>query len=112
MQELETRIIKIDVANIRKMLINNHAKKVKEENQINDIYYIQIKKNYRFNRGSNASRKPSPSRLKPSTVRINANPGKRKRWVACTTSGVNAFGMTCEKRMRMAGVPIERSAVI
>ena len=38
MQELETRIIKIDVANIRKILINNHAKKVKEENQINDIY--------------------------------------------------------------------------
>lgn len=38
MKELETRIIKIDVANIRKILIENGAVKVKEENQINDIY--------------------------------------------------------------------------
>ena len=38
MKELETRIIKIDVANIRKILISNGAEKVKEENQINDIY--------------------------------------------------------------------------
>ena len=38
MKELETRIIKIDVANIRKILIANGAEKVKEENQINDIY--------------------------------------------------------------------------
>lgn len=38
MKELETRIIKIDVAEIRKTLIANNAVKVKEENQINDIY--------------------------------------------------------------------------
>lgn len=38
MKELETRIIKIDVAEIRKTLIANNAEKVKEENQINDIY--------------------------------------------------------------------------
>ena len=38
MKELETRIIKIDVAEIRKTLIANNASKVKEENQINDIY--------------------------------------------------------------------------
>lgn len=38
MKELETRIIKIDVANIRKTLIEKGGIKVKEENQINDIY--------------------------------------------------------------------------
>lgn len=38
MKELETRIIKINVASIRKLLISNGAEKVKEENQINDIY--------------------------------------------------------------------------
>lgn len=38
MKELETRIIKIDVANIRNILIQNGAKKIKEENQVNDIY--------------------------------------------------------------------------
>lgn len=38
MKELETRIIKIDVAFIRNLLISNNAKKIKEENQINDIY--------------------------------------------------------------------------
>lgn len=38
MKELETRIIKIDVADIRNTLINNGAKKVKSENQVNDIY--------------------------------------------------------------------------
>lgn len=38
MKELETRIIKIDVANIRKILVDLGAEKVKEENQINDIY--------------------------------------------------------------------------
>lgn len=38
MKEIETRIIKIDVATIRNILIDNNAKKVKEENQINDIY--------------------------------------------------------------------------
>ena len=38
MKELETRIIKIDVANIRNILLENGARKAKEENQINDIY--------------------------------------------------------------------------
>ena len=38
MKELETRIIKIDVAAIRNTLIENGALKVKAENQINDIY--------------------------------------------------------------------------
>ena len=38
MKELETRIIKIDVANIRKTLIEKGGIKVKEENQINDKY--------------------------------------------------------------------------
>lgn len=38
MKELETRIIKIDVASIRHILIDNNAIKVKEENQVNDIY--------------------------------------------------------------------------
>lgn len=38
MKELETRIIKIDVANIRNILLENGATKAKEENQINDIY--------------------------------------------------------------------------
>ncbi|MBS6599499.1 MAG: class IV adenylate cyclase [Clostridium sp.] len=38
MKELETRIIKIDVASIRKLLISLGAEKVKEENQINDLY--------------------------------------------------------------------------
>ena len=38
MKELETRIIKIDVDAIRKILINNGGVKVKEENQVNDIY--------------------------------------------------------------------------
>lgn len=38
MKELETRIIKIDVENIREILIKNGGIKVKEENQINDIY--------------------------------------------------------------------------
>ncbi|MBD7910275.1 MULTISPECIES: CYTH domain-containing protein [Clostridium] len=38
MNELETRIIKIDVAHIRHILLESGAKKVKEENQTNDIY--------------------------------------------------------------------------
>ncbi|OOM73464.1 CYTH domain protein [Clostridium puniceum] len=38
MQELETRIIDIDVEAIRNILLANGAKKVKTENQINDIY--------------------------------------------------------------------------
>lgn len=38
MQELETRIIDIDVENIRKILLSNGAEKVKMEDQINDIY--------------------------------------------------------------------------
>lgn len=44
MKELETRIIKIDVASIRKILINNNAVKVKEENQINDLYDFEDKR--------------------------------------------------------------------
>ena len=38
LKEFETRIIKIDVDNIRSILLANGAKKIKEENQINDIY--------------------------------------------------------------------------
>ena len=38
MHELETRIIDIDVDNIRKLLLENNAQKVKSEDQINDIY--------------------------------------------------------------------------
>ena len=38
MKELETRIIKINVSNIRKILLEQGAKKIKEENQTNDIY--------------------------------------------------------------------------
>ena len=38
MQEMETRIIDIDVDNIRKIATNIGAIKVKEENQINNIY--------------------------------------------------------------------------
>ena len=38
MQELETRIIDIDVDNIRNILLSNGAIKVKTEDQVNDIY--------------------------------------------------------------------------
>lgn len=38
MQELETRIVDIDVDNIRNILISNGAEKVKSEDQVNDIY--------------------------------------------------------------------------
>ena len=38
MNEIETRIVKIDVAKIKKILQENNAVKVKEENQINNIY--------------------------------------------------------------------------
>lgn len=38
MQELETRIVDIDVENIRKILLSNSAEKVKMEDQVNDIY--------------------------------------------------------------------------
>lgn len=38
MQELETRIVDIDVENIRSILLENGAEKVKMEDQINDIY--------------------------------------------------------------------------
>lgn len=38
MQELETRIIDINVQNIRNILLSNGANKVKVEDQINDIY--------------------------------------------------------------------------
>lgn len=38
MQELETKIMDIDVENIRNILLLNNAEKVKMEDQINDIY--------------------------------------------------------------------------
>ena len=38
MQELETKIIDIDVENIRNILLSNNAEKVKMEDQVNDIY--------------------------------------------------------------------------
>jgi adenylate cyclase class 2 len=38
MQELETKIMDIDVENIRNILLSNNAEKVKMEDQINDIY--------------------------------------------------------------------------
>lgn len=38
MRELETRIMDIDIENIRKILLDNNAEKVKSEDQINDIY--------------------------------------------------------------------------
>lgn len=38
MQELETRIMDIDVDQIRSILLDNGAQKVKSEDQINDIY--------------------------------------------------------------------------
>lgn len=38
MKELETRIVDIDVENIRTILLSNGAEKVKMEDQINDIY--------------------------------------------------------------------------
>lgn len=44
MQELETRVLDIDVDSIRKKLTDLGAKKVKEENQINDIYDFEDKR--------------------------------------------------------------------
>jgi adenylate cyclase class 2 len=38
MQELETRIMDIDVDSIRNILLSNDAEKVKMEDQVNDIY--------------------------------------------------------------------------
>lgn len=38
MNELETRIIDINVDNIRNILLSNNAEKVKMEDQVNDIY--------------------------------------------------------------------------
>ncbi|EES50286.1 CYTH domain-containing protein [Clostridium botulinum] len=38
MQEIETRIMDIDIDNIRKLLIDNGAENIKKEDQINDIY--------------------------------------------------------------------------
>lgn len=38
MKELETRIIDIDVENVKSILLSKGAEKVKSENQINDIY--------------------------------------------------------------------------
>lgn len=43
MTELETRIIKIDVDDIRKKLSKINAKKVKQENQINKIFDFEDK---------------------------------------------------------------------
>ncbi len=44
MKEIETRIIKINVQEIRKNLLGLGAVKVKEENQINNIYDFSDKK--------------------------------------------------------------------
>ena len=41
MKELETRIVDIDVDNIRKILLENNAEKVKSEDQVNDIYDLE-----------------------------------------------------------------------
>lgn len=44
LKEMETRIIKINVEEIRKKLLSLGAVKVKEENQINNIYDFSDKK--------------------------------------------------------------------
>ncbi|MCY6369560.1 class IV adenylate cyclase [Clostridium ganghwense] len=44
MQEIETRIININIEDIRKKLLGINAKKVKQENQINNIYDFSDKK--------------------------------------------------------------------
>lgn len=44
MQELETRLIDIDVENVRKKLLQIGATKVKQENQVNNIYDFPDKK--------------------------------------------------------------------
>lgn len=44
MKEIETRIIKIDIDDIRKKLIKMNAVKVKQENQINNIYDFSDKR--------------------------------------------------------------------
>lgn len=44
MKEIETRIIKIDIEEIRKKLLDLGAIKVKEESQINNIYDFSDKK--------------------------------------------------------------------
>ena len=44
MKEIETRIIDIDVKEIRRKLSNINAKKVKQENQINNIYDFSDKR--------------------------------------------------------------------
>ncbi|MBZ9636785.1 class IV adenylate cyclase [Clostridium sp. FP1] len=44
MKEIETRIIDIDVEEIRKKLLNINAPKVKQENQINNIYDFSDKR--------------------------------------------------------------------
>lgn len=44
MREIETRIVDIDVEDIRKKLLNINAVKVKQENQINNIYDFSDKR--------------------------------------------------------------------
>lgn len=44
MKEIETRIIKIDIDDIRKKLIEMNTVKVKQENQINNIYDFSDKR--------------------------------------------------------------------
>ena len=44
MKEIETRIIDIDVQEIRQKLLNLNAVKVKQENQINNIYDFSDKR--------------------------------------------------------------------
>ena len=44
MKEIETRIIDIDVKEIRRKLSTINAKKVKQENQINNIYDFSDKR--------------------------------------------------------------------
>ncbi len=43
-------------------------------------YALSVAQDYVLSRGSSASRKPSPSRLKPKTVSMIARPGKRTMW--------------------------------
>ena len=44
MKEIETRIIDIDVEEIRRKLLRLNAPKVKQENQINNIYDFSDKR--------------------------------------------------------------------
>ena len=44
MKEIETKIININIDDIRSKLISLHCLKIKEENQINEIYYFPDRK--------------------------------------------------------------------